>query len=200
MVLGSVSVIILLLFPIAIIALVVWATRRGGIAFDVRQTYFYLVALVTLLSAVFSAFLIAGGVFTVAFSNSPMPPNSYIWQQSAGALGMLLVAMPVWWLHWRDARRRALATKRLLALRIYLYAITVIALVTAVIVGGIAVSEIIKALFGLVDFSSVESARMFWRDELTAVVNLLTALLVWFYHWRTVERVPANEDSKGSHP
>jgi len=113
---------------------------------------------------------------------------------------MLLVAMPVWWLHWRDARRRALATKRLLTLRIYLYAITVIALVTAVIVGGIAVSEIIKALFGLVDFSSVESARMFWRDELTAVVNLLTALLVWFYHWRTVERVPANEDSEGSHP
>jgi hypothetical protein len=200
MVLGSVSVIILLLFPIAIIGVVVWAARRGSIAFDVRQTYFYLVALVTLSSAVFSAFLVASGAFTVAFSNSPMPPDSSIWQQIAGALGMLLVAMPVWWLHWRDARRRALATKRLLALRIYLYAVTVTALVTAVIVGGIAVSEIIKALFGLVDFSSADSARMFWKDELTAVVNLLTALLVWFYHWRTVERVPANEDLEGSHP
>ncbi len=64
--------------------------------------------------------------------------------------------------------------------------------VSASVVGGMAATEILQALLGLVDFSSAESVRAFWRDGLTAVVNLLLALLVWFYHWRAVERVPAD--------
>ncbi len=190
--LSGLFAIAVLAFPIGIVVLIVWMVRRGNVAFDVRQTYFYLVALGTLLLAFFTAFVLAGQVFVVVFSDSSAPPDVYTRQQIAETFGTILIALPVWWLHWRAARRRALVTKRLLALRIYLYAVTVIALVTAVIVGGVAVSEIIKALFGLVDFSGADSARMFWKDELTTVVNLLTAVLVWNYHWRTVERVPAD--------
>ena len=189
---GVTPVLVVLALLVGAIALSIWAARRGNVAFDMRQTYFYLVALLTLLIAFFASFVLPGRVFMVAFSDPSAPPDLYMRQQIAESLGMILVALPVWWWHWRDARRRALVTNRLLALRIYLYAVIVIALVTAVIVGGIAVSEIIKALFGLVDFSSADSARMFWQNELTEVVNLLTALLVWLYHWRTVERVPAD--------
>lgn len=184
--------IILLAVLIGIIAVIVWTMRRGDMAFDVRQTYFYLVALSLLLLAFFSTFTLADRVFTMIFADPSGSFDLDMRQPIAEALGIILVALPVWWLHWRDARRRALTTKHLLALRIYLYTVTVIALVTAVIVGGMAASGIMKALFGLVDFSSADSLRVFWRDELTAVVNLLTALLVWSYHWRAVEHVPVD--------
>ncbi len=188
---GALSVIIVLAIPIAIIALVAWTARRGGITFDVRQTYFYLVTFVTLAIAFFALSAVVGGVCEVAFANSPTPRHSYIWQQIANMLGMFVTAAPAWWLHWRGARR-ALARKRLLGLRVYLYAVTVIALVAVVIIGGMAASEILKALFGLVDFTSADGARTFWKNEISAVVNLLLALLVWLYHWRAVERVPAD--------
>lgn len=184
--------IILLGVVIGGVALIVWTMRRGNVVVDIRQIYFYLVAFATLLMGFFGALQLVGQMFTLLLPYSDGESNIFTRQQIVGTLSVLLIALPVWWFHWQPARRRALATQRLLALRIYLYAVTIIALVTAVIVGGIAVSEIVKTLFGLVDFSSADSVRMFWKDELTAVVNLLTALLVWFYHWRSVEHVPAD--------
>lgn len=187
------SVLVILALLVGAIALSIWAARRGNVALDVRQTYFYLVAFVTLLIAFFFAFGLTGQVLSLALSSSSMPSDVFTRQQIAGTLGTILVALPVWWFHWQQSRERALVTKRLLALRIYLYALTIIALIPGVIVGGVAVSGFIKALFGLVDFSSADSVRVFWRDELTAIVNVLIVLIVWFYHWRAVERVPADD-------
>lgn len=189
---------VLFALPVVAIAAIVWAIRHGSVDFDIRQIYSYLVALVTLFIAFFSAFALIGQVFTLVFPYADPSSDIFTRQQIAGTLGVILAALPVWWFHWRQARQRAFIIKHLLALRIYLYAITLIALIAAVIVAGMAGSGILKAIFSLVDFSSAEGVRIFWRDELSAMVNLLMALLVWFYHWRSAERMPADAGSEGS--
>jgi len=178
---------IVLAFIGGIAALIVWTMRRGNVVVDIRQIYFYLVALATLLLSFVGALQLVGQILTLFL---PYSETDFIRRQIANTLGLLLMALPVWWFHWQHAQRRALQTQRHFGLRVYLYMITVIALIVAVIIAGKAGTEIFKTLFGLVDFSNAESIRSFWRDELSALVNVFIALAVWYYHWHTVERIP----------
>lgn len=185
--------IIVLAFVVGVVALIVWTMRRGNVIVDIRQIYFYLVALAMLLITFAGALQLVGQICTLFLPYSETDSNIFIRQQIANTLGILLVAKPVWWFHWQPARQRALQTLRYFGLRVYLYAITVIALIVAVIVAGMAGTEIFKALLGLVDFSKAESMRSFWRNELSALVNIFIALVVWYYHWRAAERIPTTK-------
>ncbi len=182
--------IIVLVFLIGIIALIVWVVRRDNVVMDIRQIYFYLVAFAALLLAFVGAVQLVGQILTLFLPDSETDSNIFIRQQIANTLGLLLVTKPVWWFHWQRARQRALQTQRRFGLRVYLYTITVIALIVAVIIAGNVGEAIFKALLGLIDFSSPLSIRSFWRDELSAIVNMFVALAVWYYHWHAVERVP----------
>lgn len=181
--------VIVLAFIVGIVALIAWTIRRGNVVVDIEQIYFYLVALATLFIAFAGALQLVGQVFTLLLPYSETDADIFIRQQIANTASLLLIALPVWWLHWQQARQRAFQTQRRFGLRVYLYTITVIALIVAVIIAGKAGEEIFKALLGLVDFSKADNVRSFWRGELTAIVNLFIALSVWFYHWRTATAI-----------
>lgn len=168
----------------AVAVLIAWAIRRGAITVDIEQTYFYLVALVTFFISWASVFSLTGQISLLLFPLWETLPDMATRQQIANTTSLLLVAMCVWWFHWRHVRRRALQSQGLWGLRAYLYAMMLLALLVGVIVAGKVGEELFKAWFGLVDFSTPSSARSFWRDELTATINLLLTLVIWFYHWR----------------
>lgn len=103
----------------------------------------------------------------------------------ASSLAIVLVALPVWFWHWR--RWRALTQIESAQLfRLYVYALMLIALVTAVSRGASAIGKVLTWLLGIADFSTRFAALTFAQELIGGIVGALIALLAWWYHWATV--------------
>ena len=103
----------------------------------------------------------------------------------ASSLAIVLVALPIWWFHWR--RWRALTqTDSAQLFRVYVYALMLITLITTVVRGAGVVGAIVKFLLGVVDFSSGYATFAFARELTGGITGALIALLAWWYHWSAV--------------
>jgi hypothetical protein len=101
------------------------------------------------------------------------------------SLAMVLVALPIWVFHWRRWRALTRAQSPLL-FRLYVYALMLIAMITAVVRGGGAVSALLKLPIGAADFSSRYASLTFVQELASGLVGALVALLAWWYHWAMV--------------
>jgi hypothetical protein len=101
------------------------------------------------------------------------------------SLAMVLVALPIWVFHWR--RWRALTrTQSPLSFQLYVHALMLITMITAVVRGGGAVSALLKLPIGAADFSSRYASLTFVQDLVGSLLGALIALLAWWYHWAMV--------------
>lgn len=106
-------------------------------------------------------------------------------QSVASSLAIVLVALPVWFWHWR--RWRALTqTESVQFFRLYVYALMLVALVTAVFRGASAISKIVTGILGVADLSTRFATLTFAQEFIGSVVGALIALLAWWYHWTNV--------------
>ncbi len=103
----------------------------------------------------------------------------------ASSLAIVLVALPVWFWHWR--RWRTLTqTQSAQLFRLYVYALMLIALVTAVIRGASAIGKVLTWLLGVADLSTRYATLTFTREFIGSILGALIALLAWWYHWINV--------------
>ncbi len=117
-------------------------------------------------------------------------PSHWARQRAAQSAALALVALPVWWIHWRRARRLAQESDGLFPLRLYLYGTMAVGLIATVIMAGRALGGVIQWGLGGVAVEDPIALRIFWKDMLSAGLNAIIALALWLYHWRTVESLP----------
>lgn len=103
----------------------------------------------------------------------------------ASGLAIVLVALPVWWWHWRRWRAltRIEATQWF---RLYVYALMLTALVVAILHSASALGKVLAWLLGIADFTTRYTQIAFTQELASSVVNALIALLAWWYHWNNV--------------
>jgi len=111
-------------------------------------------------------------------------------EQVASALATLLVALPIWWLHWRRFGQLSHEKTDYLFYKIYNYLLMVISLIAIVIRGGSAIGQVVRVLLGLITLTQVREQLQFANDLAGAALGTLLAIGVWYYHWRTVESLP----------
>lgn len=103
----------------------------------------------------------------------------------ASGLAIVLVALPVWWWHWRRWRAltRIEATQWF---RLYVYALMLMALVVAILHSASALGKVLAWLLGITDFTTRYAQIAFTQELASSVVNALIALFAWWYHWNNV--------------
>jgi len=116
-------------------------------------------------------------------------PSWWARQQVAQSVALVLVALPVWWLHWRRARRLAEENGELFPLRLYLYGMMAVGLIAMVVMAAQALGGGLQWVLKSVPNGPI-ALRVFWKDMLSAGLNALIALTLWWYHRRTVESLP----------
>ncbi len=204
--------------PVILLGGVFLAVRRSepvqSFAVDLQAVYLYIVSLVSVVILLFAVFSLADAALSLAFRTylpdippqAPLeksadptapPPRDFVAdqtrfarQQLASTLAAVLVTLPVWWFHWRAARRRSFAQRAFLGHRLYLYAVMVIALIAAVVSGAQAASRLLEWLLGAVDWSQANAAANFWKGALASGIDSLVALGLWTYHRRELASVP----------
>lgn len=103
----------------------------------------------------------------------------------ASGLAIVLVALPVWWWHWR--RWRALTRIEATQLfRLYVYALMLMALVVAILHSASALGKVLAWLLGIADLTTRYTHIAFTQALGSSVVNALIAVLAWWYHWSNV--------------
>lgn len=103
----------------------------------------------------------------------------------ASSLAIVLVALPVWFWYWR--RWRVLTqTQSAQLFRMYVYALMLVALVTAVFRGASAIGKVLMWLLGIADLSTRFAALTFAQELVGSILGGLIALLAWWYHWAIV--------------
>jgi hypothetical protein len=108
----------------------------------------------------------------------------------ANSLATVLLALPVWYFHWQRYRRLAHERQAFLMYRVYGYAFMVIALVTVIIAGGIVLTQVFRAMLGVVDLATRYAQLTLVHQTVGSLMGVGWALLWWYYHWRTVEGLP----------
>lgn len=218
----AVAIAIAIGVPTLLVASVFVAVRRSGDSprfnLDLQAVYLFVVALVSLLIALFGAFGLVDTAAGFAFqtylppevvSARPLPEGTaapttpeeerfrqdqlrgrFVREQLAEQLAIVVVTLPVWWFHWRGARQRSYQRRAFLGLRLYLYLVMVVTLVTAVVSGAQALGQLFQWLLGTVEWADSRAGQEFGKGVTTAAVNSLIALGVWMYHRRELSRVP----------
>ncbi|MEZ4619949.1 MAG: hypothetical protein R2867_31215 [Caldilineaceae bacterium] len=100
-------------------------------------------------------------------------------------MGLLVVAAPLWWLHWRWLRWQLTAASpaRQHDFRTYVLTVAVIALFVIFGSAGLGVAVLARLALGIL----VDSA-LGWVQSLTAVAAMLVATGIWYLHWGYVVR------------
>lgn len=179
-----------LLVPLVVIGAAAATLRRGAGDLDLRLVYFVIVAFfANLIAFILSLVLVTqiASLFTSVQNVS----------QVTDTAAFFVVALPVGIWHLRKAWQYASLKNTFGILRVYLYVWMVIALLAAVIAGGMFASNLFKVFAGLVRPGNLDGA---FRDTLAALVNLLIASAVWFYHRTAVEGLPTNGSGREATP
>ncbi len=108
----------------------------------------------------------------------------------ASSLAIVLLALPIWYFHWTRYRRLAQERQAFLMYRVYGYAFMVIALVTVIIAGGNVLTQVFRAMLGVVNLATRYAQLTLIHQSVGSLLVVGWALLWWRYHWRAVEALP----------
>ena len=108
----------------------------------------------------------------------------------ANSLATVLLALPIWYFHWQRYRRLARERQAFLMFRVYGYAFMVVALVTVIISGGNVLTQLFRAVMGVLDLATRYAQLNLLHQTVGSLLAVGWALLWWRYHWRMVEALP----------
>ena len=111
-------------------------------------------------------------------------------EQLANSLAVVILALPIWYFHWLRYRRLARERQAFLMYRVYGYAFMVIALVTVIIAGGNVLTQVFRAVLGVLDLATRYAQLSLVHQTAGSLLGVGWALLWWYYHWRAVEDLP----------
>lgn len=201
-------------------ALVIVQRGQPAVTIDLRELYFLIVSLFTLLMAFFSLTGIMGSILDLALRTyepiptplsppigpreemppvaelQPYDPTLWIREQIAQAGAATLIAIPVWAFHWQRARRLAEEKGPSLLHRLYLYGIMILALLFVIGSATGLLTQILRAVVGAIDWGDVYQQRFFWKNVLSTLISALLAGTIWAYHFLLVNRLPTEEKSQ----
>jgi hypothetical protein len=104
-------------------------------------------------------------------------------EQVAGTLATILVALPIWWFHWK--RWRAVAEKDApTAFKLSVYALMIITLITAMARAAGVLGKLFEFGLGLTPITDSASAFSLTKDLASGIIGALIALAAWGYHSR----------------
>lgn len=108
-------------------------------------------------------------------------------QTLATGLGVMVVAGPLWWLHWRGLRwqseQRAAPTVQQ-QYRTYLAVVVGLAIFAIFSSAGVSVTLFMRIALGL-----AEDSQAGWTQGLPWIVALMAATVIWWLHWQPLARM-----------
>ena len=131
---------------------------------------------------------------TVPYAGKPVQMDDWelrsAREQVAMTLAAVIVALPIWWFHWRRYRRLAQDKQAFVMYRVYAYAFMVVALITMIVAGGNLLGQVFRALLGVADLSTRYAQVNLAHQAVGSGLGVVWAFLFWVYHWHVVETVP----------
>lgn len=183
-----------------VVVAVNWA-RKGppALSIDLRRSYFYLIAFITLLALLVGLTQVVGNLAALAL-DAPLPSYEYSGDRQltdqevarrnlALAVAGVAVSAPVWFFHWGRSRAAVNGDGSNLS-RVYIYGVLALFLLGGLVFAGMFVFQILRLPLGLVDLAAPLEARGLVRDIASAGLSALIAILFWLYHWRVLESTP----------
>lgn len=154
-------------------------------AATIRRLYFYLIAAIGLAMAAIGA---AGTIGVIGSELIGM--NTHARAESAAYASLLLVGLPAWWFHWRQAQLRLDdSERRSVERRGYLYLVVLGGVLGALVFGSAALYRLLNAALA---FSFTTAA---WHDIWHFTVDAAVSAAAFLTHLRFVraDRVAAPE-------
>lgn len=107
-------------------------------------------------------------------------------QALATGLGVIVVAGPLWWLHWRGLRWQVdhAVPPVQHQYRIYLVIVAGLAIFAIFSSAGASVTLLMRLALGL-----VQDSQTGWSQGFPWLVALVTATVVWWLHWQPLLRI-----------
>jgi len=176
-------------------------------SFDLKRTYFSVMAFVVLMVVFFAGLGLLSAGSTVAFlSTTPFEERQapgytsrtgatedtelrIAKEEVATSLAVMLLALPVWYFHWRRYRQLAHENQAFLLYEVYGYTLMAIALITMVVAGGIVLAQVFRAIMGVLDLSSKYAQLKMGHEVVGMFLIVGWAFVFWYYHWRNMETV-----------
>lgn len=185
----SVIVVVILIVVVAIVlsnrepamtASVHSDSARGGRAL-VRRLYFYGVSLVSFVASLAALAILLRVIFSTWLDSTVMADAAYVRNTIAGSGGVLLVAVPIFLLHWRFAQSRADEEERRSGMRkFFLYAASMVSVGYALYYGF----ELLQGL-GALALGEPAIYVDIWPSNWPAdILIIAAALALQFYFYR----------------
>ena len=144
---------------------------------------FYLYSITAISLAVFytAAIVVVNGILQLIFPASPvLLVRQETVERVAGALGFLLIALPLWWLHWRWLRAEFNRAEGSAVSwhRFYLFTIVCLNALAILLLGSLGISGAVRLSLGVVE---PIGANLSQTGMLLFAMVLST--LLWVHHW-----------------
>jgi Domain of unknown function (DUF5671) len=143
--------------------------------------YLYSISAIALTTFYFAALVVVNGVLQIIFNGSLKPSDQrQVMAVIAGGLGYLLIALPLWWMHWRWLRQEFEHAQETSIPwhRFYLFTIVCLNAIAILILGSLGIAAVARLGLGVADSSG--------RDLSQAGVLLFAMALsaaLWAHHW-----------------
>lgn len=145
---------------------------------------FYLYSITAISLAIFYAasIIVVNGILQLAFPAGPVPPaRQDTIELIAGALGFFLIALPLWWLHWRWLRAEFSRAEGSAVSwhRFYLFTIVCLNALAILLLGSQGISGAVRLSLGV-----VEPVGRTMSQTGMLLFALALSTLLWGHHWR----------------
>ncbi|MDX1437242.1 MAG: DUF5671 domain-containing protein [Anaerolineales bacterium] len=142
--------------------------------------YLYSITAISLAAFYTAAIIAVNGFLRLAFNATQIPGDQEIMEGIAAALGFLLIALPIWWLHWRWLRVEFTRAEGSAVSwhRFYLFTIVCLNALAILLIGSMGITGVMRIGLGIATTGGQDFAR-------TGVFlfALLLSTLLWVHHW-----------------
>jgi hypothetical protein len=201
---SGVGIVALVLPLLALILALGWLAVRYSAQvarIDLRRLYLYVVAFLALMLAAVALLLAVQDATRILLGTDPVAWLSPVGLQQgrpdqtwdlplresvARNMGQFIVSTPVWLWFYRRAVRQSLARKAWTIHHLYLYAVAVIFLVTAIGFLAAMAAQGLRVLLGLVDLNSLPAVRDLWQGVARGLLDGGICAALWWSHYRAI--------------
>ena len=139
--------------------------------------YLYSVTSISLAAFYFAAVYLVSGVLRFALG---VDGDAAVRNAIATGLGIVVAALPLWYVHWRWLREQFQRAKPgdVAFHRFYLFTIVCLSALALLISGSVAVTRLMNIALGVGPGPTVSAA-----NAATALATFVLSLTIWLLHW-----------------
>lgn len=139
--------------------------------------YLYSVTSISLTAFYFAAVYLVSGVLRFALG---VDADAQVRNAIASGLGIVVAALPLWYVHWRWLREqfRQAKPEDVLFHRFYLFTIVCISALALLISGSVAVTRLMNIVLSAGPGPTLSAAH-----AATALATFMLSLTIWLLHW-----------------